>query len=188
MSDTANKLTQEAKTIFQTETRDLLALVRTGPNDVFRRVAASLSLDSEAQTDCLLYADILDQRGHAGEQARDDFRKAMFVAICKAYLKIQRNGVINYISKLTPEAQEQLENVEIMAGERAPYPVAPPPPPPLSAAEQLEAQVIADYNTLPTDKMRAKMNNNVAYREMFNRLSENGKLQSRVTTLHDHRI
>jgi hypothetical protein len=66
--------------------------------------------------------------------------------------------------------------------------VAPPPPPPLSAAEQLEAQVIADYKALPAAKMRAKMNTNVAYREMFNRLSESGKLESRVTTLHDHRI
>jgi hypothetical protein len=47
----------------------------------------------------------------------------MFVAISEAYLEIQRNGVIQYISKLTPEAQEQLENIEIRAGERAPRPV-----------------------------------------------------------------
>jgi hypothetical protein len=94
MSAIANELTQKAKDIFQTETRDVLALTRAGANDVFKRVAASLSINAEAQSDVLLYADILEQKGHAGEQARDDFRNAMFVAISKAFLRVLRNGAI----------------------------------------------------------------------------------------------
>jgi hypothetical protein len=189
MSAIANELTQKAKEIFMQETRDLLAFTRAGANDVFKRVAASLSINAEAQQDCLMYVDTLDQpHKFARDMARDDFRNAMLKAICQSFLRILRNGAIEFVGKLTQEAQEQLELVEMLAGERAPRPVAPPPPPPLSAEEQLEAQVIADYAALPTDKMRQKVNNNVAYREMFNRLSENGKLESRITALQDHRI
>jgi hypothetical protein len=117
MSNIAHDLTMKAKEVFMQETKDLSALTKNGPNDVFKRVAAALALDSEAQSDCLLYATILDQKNEcARDQARDDFRNSMLVAICKSYLRIQRNGVIQYVSKLTPEAQEQLEFVEIMAG------------------------------------------------------------------------
>jgi hypothetical protein len=183
---TANDLTAVAKNIFLDSNRDLLALTTEGPNGIFKRISAALILDTQAQSDCLMFVEIVDQpHKYAREQAQDDFRNAMTVAISRAYLKIQRNGVIQYISKLTPEAAEQLEMIEMLAGERAPYPVVPPPPPPLSAQEQLEAQVIADYNGLSTDKMRAKMNSNIAYRETFNRLSESGKLESQITTLHD---
>jgi hypothetical protein len=184
---TANDLTQKAKEVFMHDTRDLLAFTRAGANDCFKRIAAALMLDPEAQSDCLLYSDILDQKaGYARDQARDDFRNAMHAAICKAFLKILRNGAIEFVGKLTTEAQDQLELIEVLAGERAPQPVAPPPPPPKSAQEQLEDQVIADYNTLPTDKMRAKLNSNIAYRETFNRLSESNKLESQITAFHDH--
>ena len=71
-------------------------------------------------------------------QARDDFRNAMHAAICKAFFEILAMVRSSSLAKLTPEAQEQLELVEIIAGERAPHPVAPPPPPPKSAQEQLE--------------------------------------------------
>ena len=62
MSNTANELTQKAKDVFQHDTRDLLAFTRGGANDCFKRIAASLMLDPEAQSDCLLYADIIDQK------------------------------------------------------------------------------------------------------------------------------
>lgn len=68
MSSTANDLTQVAKNLFLDSNRDLLALTKNGANDVFKRIAAALALDSEAQSDCLLYADILDQKaGYARE-------------------------------------------------------------------------------------------------------------------------
>jgi hypothetical protein len=184
MSNTANELTQKAKDLFMQETKDLLAFTRAGSNDCFRRVAALLALDSEAQSDCLLYADILNQKGHAGEQARDDFRNEMFVAISKAFLKILRNGAIEFVGKLTPEAQEQLENVEIWAGERAPHPVEAPAPPPKSAQEQLEDQVREDWHRLETSKMRAKINN-PAYRAVVDKLMADGSLESQITTLTD---
>ncbi len=168
------------------ETKDLLALTKNGSNDVFRRVAASLALNSEAQADCILYADILDQKsGYARDQARDDFRNAMFKAICQSFLRILRNGAIEFVSKLTPEAQEQLENVEIMAGERAPRPVEPPPPPPKSVQEQLEDQVREDWHRLEASKMRKKMDN-PAYKAVVDKLMADGSLESQITTLTDH--
>jgi len=35
--------------------------------------------------------------------------------------------------------------------------------------------------------MRVKFNSNKAYRDMFNLLSESGRLESRVTSFHDGR-
>jgi hypothetical protein len=183
---TVTKLVEEVRIEFLSSSRDLLALTKNGVNDAMRRVAAAMSLDTQAQENVLLYADAVDQSGFAGEVARADFKREMYRATCVAFLRVQRNCVIEFVSRLTPEALTQLEDIEIAAGQRTPRPVVAPPPPPKSAAEQLEDQVIADYNgALSTDKMRAKMNSNVAYRNTFNRLSENGKLESRVTTLHD---
>jgi hypothetical protein len=187
MSNTASELTQRAKEMFMQETRDLLAFTRGGANDVFKRVAASLALNTEAQSDCLLYADILDQKaGYARDQARDDFRNAMLKAICQSFLRILRNGAIEFVGKLTLEAQEQLELIEVLAGERAPRQVAPPPPPPKSAAEQLEDEVRRDWKFLSADKCKHKLNNR-AYRETFDRLMADGSLESQCTTLHDGR-
>jgi hypothetical protein len=119
----------------------------------------------------LLYADILDQKsGYARDQARDDFRNRMLVAICKSYLRIQRNGVVQYVSKLTSEAQDHLEPIEELAGERAPRAVVLPPPPPKSAQELLTEEVLRDWKFLPVDKVRHKMNNH-AYKAEFDRLT-----------------
>jgi hypothetical protein len=185
-----NTLVESVRESFLRNNADLLALTKNGVDDVMRRVAAALSLDEQSQSDVMIYTDtaVLEQRGYAGKVARDDFKQELYKGTCRAFLQVQHNYVIEFVARLTPEAQEQLENIEITAGQRAPRPVEPPPPPPKSAQEQLEEQVIADYNgALSTDKMRAKMNSNVAYRDTFNRLSESGKLESRVTTYTDGR-
>jgi hypothetical protein len=184
MSSTANDLTQAAKNLFLDANRDRLALTKNGPNDVFRRISAALALDAEAQNDVMLYADIVDQRGYAGEQARDDFRNAIYVAICKCFLRIQRNGVLEDVSKLTPEAQEQQENIEIAAGQRTPRPVVAAPPPPKSVAEQLEDEVRRDWKFLGADKLKHKLNNR-AYKATFDRMIAADQLGSVCTTLTD---
>jgi hypothetical protein len=185
MSDTANILTAKAKEVFLDGFRDLLALTKDGPNGVFRRIAASLALDPQAQEDCLISVHIIDQPNeYARGVARDDFRNAMFVAICKSFLRVLRNGAIEFVSKLTPEAQEQLENIEIIAGERAPRPVEAPAPPPKSAAELLTEEVLTDWKRLPADKVRLKMNNR-AYKAEFDRLMAADQLDSQCTTLTD---
>jgi hypothetical protein len=188
MSDTANILTQKAKEVFLDSHRDLLALTKNGANDVFKRIAAALALDTQAQTDCLMHVGIIDQRSeYARDVARDDFRNSMIGAICKAYLKIQRNGVIQYVSKLTPEAKDQLETIEIIAGERAPRAVLPPPPHPKSAQELLTEEVLLDWKRLPTDKVKLKMNNR-AYKAEFDRLMAADQLDSLCTTLTDNGV
>lgn len=192
MSSTPNDLTQAAKEKFLDVNRDLLALTKNGANDIFRRISAALVLDSEAQSavmGCISASDgtnLLDQKGFAGQVAREDFSKEMYRVICQSFLRIQRNLVVTFAAKLTPESLEQLEDIEICAGVRAPRPVVPPPPAPLSTAKRLEDEVIADYNgALPTDKMREKYNNNAAYRAMFDKLESAGKLASFCTSLHD---
>ena|ERR1700722_6080863 len=183
---TTNELTQAEKNNFLDRSRNMLAYTTNGPNDVFKRITAALILDQEAQDDVMMFAPLVDQKGYAGQVAREDFSREIYKAICKCFLRVQRNGVIAFVAKLSGEALAELEAIEVAAGVReAPAPIVPPPPP-LTAAEQLEAEVISDYNgAISTDKMRKKFNSNVAYRDTFNRLSAADKLRSQVTTLHD---
>ncbi len=181
---TTNDLTQAAKNDFLDRNRDLLALTTNGPNDVFRRISAALALDSEAQDDVMFYADLVDQKGFSGETARRDFSREIYKAICKSFLKIQRNLVVTFAAKLTLESLEQLEDIEIAAGERAPRPIVPPTPPPLTAAEQLEIEVRKDWVHLRVQEVRRKMNNK-AYKQCFDRLMSEDQLKSQVTSFTD---
>lgn len=181
---TTNDLTQAAKNDFLDRNRDLLALTTNGPDDVFRRISAALVLDSEAQEDVMMYAGLVDQKGYAGQVAREDFSREIYKAISKSFLKIQRNLVVTFAAKLTPEALAQLEDIEITAGQRPPRPIVPPPPPPPTAAEQLEAEVRSDWVHLRTSEVKRKCNN-AAYRAMFDKLMNAGQLESFCTSLHD---
>jgi hypothetical protein len=158
---------------------------KKGPNGCFKRIAAALALDTSAQDDCMLYTDILDQKDrYAREQARNDFRNSMYQAICKSFHRVLQNGAIEFVGKLPQEAQEQLEDIEILAGQRAPRAVVPPPPPPKSAAELLTEEVLTDWKRLPADKVKLKMNNR-AYKAEFDRLMAADQLDSQCTTLTD---
>jgi hypothetical protein len=151
---------------------------------VGRWVAAAAALDTQAQDDVLLYVDLVDQPGFAGETARADFKREMLRATCLSFLKIQKNLVVEFVARLTPEAEIQLEDIEITAGQRAPRAVVPPPPPPLTAAEQLEAEVRRDWIHLRTVEVKRKLNNK-AYKSVFDRLMDSGQLASQVTSFTD---
>ncbi|MCU1240577.1 MAG: hypothetical protein JWO71_1303 [Candidatus Acidoferrum typicum] len=181
---TTNDLTQQAKNDFLDRNRDLLALTTNGPNDVFKRISAALALDSEAQDDVMMYAPLVDQPNYAGQVAREDFSREIYKAICKSFLEIQRNLVVTFAAKLTPEALEQLEDIEISAGARPPRPIVPPPPAPPTAAEQLEAEVRRDWVHLRSSEVKRKCNN-AGYRAMFDKLMATGQLESFCTSLHD---
>jgi hypothetical protein len=182
---TANTLTQAAKQDFMDRNKNLLALTKEGPNGVFKRVSSALALDTEAQSNVMLYVDILDQKGYAGEIARADFQREMYTAICKAFLKCQHNLVIEFATKLTSEALSELEATEVVAGLReAPAPVAPQPPQ-KSAAELLTEEVLHDWKFLPADKVKQKTNNR-AYKAEFDRLMAADQLDSQITSLHDN--
>ncbi len=184
---TIENLVQEVRQDFLRCNRDLLALTKNGPEDIMRRLTSALMLNDQAQDDVTMFVPLVDQKGFAGQVAREDFKRELGKAICKCFLQIQHNYVVEFVAKLTDEAETQLENIEIAAGQRTLRAVVPPPPPPKSAQQQLEDEVIADYAALSSDKMRAKMNNNVAYRETFRRLSDTDRLQSKVTTYTDIR-
>jgi hypothetical protein len=181
-----SKAVQEVRNEFLQEHRDLLAFAKEGADGVMRRVAAAAALDPEAKEDALMYAPLVDQKGFAGEVALADFKRELRRAIARAFLECQKNLVIEFVARLTPEAVEQLENIEILAGIRAPRPIVPPPPPPLSAEEQLEAEVRKDWVHLESKEIKRKRNN-PAYRAMFDKLEAAGQLASFCTTLHDGR-
>jgi hypothetical protein len=117
---TTNDLTQAAKNDFLDRNRDLLALTKNGPNDVFKRISASLALNTDAQANVMFYAnpEVLELKGYPGEVARADFEREMYREICVAFLRIQRNLVVEFAARLTPEAQAQLEAIEVVAGVR----------------------------------------------------------------------
>jgi hypothetical protein len=181
---TITNLVEEVRQDFLKRNRDLLALTKNGPEDLMRRIVASLALNSEAQEEVMFWSrpELLDQKGYAGSVAREDFKKEMYVAVCKSFLKVQKNLVIEFVARLTPAAAEQLENIEIAGGQRPPRPIVPPPPPPLSAEEQLEVEVRKDWTHLRTAEVRRKLNNR-AYKQCFDRLMAAGELKS-VATLY----
>jgi hypothetical protein len=183
---TINDLVHEVRQDFLKRNRDLLALTKNGPEDLMRRITASLALNSEAQEEVMFWArpELLDQKGYAGSVAREDFKKEMYVAVCKSFLKIQQNLVVEFVARLTPEASTQLEDIEITGGQRAPRAVVPPPPPPKSAQELLTEEVKRDWVHLRTAEVRRKCNNK-AYKAEFDRLMAANELASVCTSLHD---
>jgi len=153
-------------------------------NDVFKRITAALILDQEAQDDVMMYAGLVDQKGFAGKIARDDFSREIYKAICKCFIRVQRNGVITFVARLSGESLAELEAIEVCAGVRpAPAPIVPPPPP-LTAEQQLEAEVRMDWKHLRSSEIKRKRNN-AAYRAMFDKLEAAGQLASFCTELHD---
>ncbi len=181
---TPNDLTQVAKEEFLDVNRNLLALTTNGANDAFRRISAALALDPEAQDDVMMFAPLVDQKGYAGQVARDDFKREIFKAICKSFIRILRNGVVTFATKLSGEALEELEAIEVVAGVReAPAPIAPPTPP-KSEEELLEEEVRRDWVHLPTNKVRHKFNNK-KYKAMFDKLMAADQLKSQCTSYTD---
>ena len=185
MSITASDITQLAKQDFMDRNKNLLALTKEGPNGIFRRVAAALALDSEASQDCLLYIDVIGQKGYAGQVARQDLQRELYRAICKAFLRCQHNFVIEFATKLTDEALSELEAIEVAAGVRQAPPPAIPLPPPKSKQELLDEDVIESWKHLPTDKFKKRCND-PAFKATFERLLAENKVDSQITTLTDH--
>jgi hypothetical protein len=184
MSSTIHNLVQEVRQDFLKRNRDLLALTKNGPEDIMRRLTAALALDASSQADVTFYSDAVDQKGFAGEVARADFKRELYRTVCVSFIRIQKNLVVEFVARLTPEAETQLEDIEICAGELPPRPVVPPPPPPLTAEEQLEEEVRRDWVHLRTSEVKRKLNNR-GYKAMFDRLMNSGELKSHATTYTD---
>jgi hypothetical protein len=175
---------QEVRNEFLQEHRDLLAFTKNGADDVMRRVSAALALDQSAKEDVQFYSGAVDQSGYAGVVALADFKRELHRSIARAFLECQRNLVIEFVARLTPEAEIQLEDIEIAAGQRAPRAAVPPPPPPKSAQELLTEEVKRDWVHLRTQEVRRKLNNKI-YKAEFDRLMNAGELKSQVTSYTD---
>jgi hypothetical protein len=184
--NTINTLVQNVRESFLRNNADLLALTKNGADDVMRRVSAALALDQKLQDDVMIYADHLDQpNSYARGVSRADFQREMYAATCTAFLKVQHNYIIEFVAKLTPEAQAQLEDIEIAAGQREPRPVEPPPPPPKSAQELLDEQIRDDWAHLSSDKIKAKCRTNPAYKARLDQLMD--ELPTQCTSYTDGR-
>ena len=182
---TTTELTQAAKEKFLDLNRNMLAFTENGPNDVFKRITAALILDQEAQDDVMMFAPLVDQKGYAGQVAREDFSREIYKAIAKCFLRVQRNGVISFVAKLSGEGLAELEAIEVVAGVRqAPAPAAPKAPL-KSKAELLTEEVKHDWVHLPTAKVRLKMSTNKTYKAEFDRLMNAGELNSQCTQFTD---
>jgi hypothetical protein len=182
---TISKLAAEIKAEFLDQNRDLLACLSNSTEDVFTRMSAALTLDRELNEEFGFYGEGVDQPGYAGKEAKEDVRKLLRRSLAVAFNRGMANGVIRQKIKLTDIADSQLIELKIQAGLME-APAQEPVVPIKSAQEQLEDEVAADFNgAISTDKMKAKMNNNIAYRNTYKRLAETNRLESRVTTLHD---
>jgi hypothetical protein len=182
---TPHELTQQSMQRFLSENRDLIALIKNlSTDELFQKIAAAMQLNPEYTQEVMLHADeaYLNQKNIAGRFAREAFARAIYKAVCQSFLKIQRNYVVLFATKLTPEALAQLQEIEVAAGERQP---APPPPPQKSAEELLVEQIKEDWIMLPSDKLRKKIAGNPQYKAVFNRLMDSNQLASNCTSWHD---
>jgi hypothetical protein len=140
--------------------------------------------DSDGQKRTGADADAVDQKGYAGQVARKDFQEAMYMVICKSFIRIQKNLVVTFAAKLTPEALSELEAIEVAAGVRQALAPIAPPPPPKSPAELLTEEIRRDWVHLRTAEVKRKLNNK-AYKAEFDRLMNTGELKSQVTSYTD---
>jgi hypothetical protein len=174
-------LTKKAMSKFNEQFRNVLALQRLPIADLWKRMGAVIELSQDMSGELEMRSNTIDQPNwRAANVGRDGFVKALFEMSCRAFHTLQLRGVITFVTKLTPEAKRELEDLEIAAG------IAPPRPVPLpakTAAQVLEDTVIDDFARLPGDKFRLKMND-AAYRHMYEHLSQTGKLTSRATTIY----
>jgi len=182
----AEKRSIKAKQKFLRNAEFLVCL--KDPDKALPVVMASAELDPESVADvtAALDPEVFDQP-HPGarEIARKSFEDEVYRAICKATVRCFNRGALRLAIKFTDPGHDEYLEIRYIAGELE-RPAAKPVVPVKSAPEQLEDEVIADYNgAIPTDAMKKKMNNNVAYRNTYKRLAETDKLASLCTQLHD---
>lgn len=180
----AERLTKETVADFFSKNRDLIACLNQDIAAVEEATTASAMLNRGFREEMTSLMEIIVQpNDYARSVGQKDFKEALYSAMAQSFLKCLNNRSLTYAIKATIEADEQYQRLKWAAGvEKAPA----PPPAPLSAKEQLENEVVADFNGgLSGDKMRVKLNANRAYRETYERLAASDKLASRCTSLHD---
>jgi hypothetical protein len=185
MSNTIDQLIKEVEDHFLRTNANLLALTKNGATDTVKRMFSALALDQDARDAMKFLGDpeAIEQKNvYARNLARQEFRNELYKRFCAAFLRIQHNYVVEFVSKLTDEALDELEKIEIVAGVRIP---APPPPPQKSAQELLDDEIKHDWVYLGADKLRKKCNANPAYKKRFDELIATDALQSSCTALHD---
>jgi hypothetical protein len=94
-----------------------------------------------------------------------------------SFITLYDREAINPAAPITSLGEKALTQMRTKTGigvENLPAPAAPV----LSPEEQLANEVKNDWKTLPSDKIKAKMNANKAYKAMFQKLSETDEINS----------
>lgn len=184
-----------AKNEWNRANQDLLAIINPSDNDeLWKKISAVFMLDAEKNADFIFYCQGIDQpNAYAAGVARDSLVEFMRKAADVAFVKLLGRHQIYLTSKPEGDVLTRLEDMEISAGVRQPRAVPPPPPVPPTAEELLRDEVILDFNgnlkadppvaPLPAAKFHMKLNDNEAYRAMYQKLASEGRLTSNATTL-----
>ena len=149
--------------------------------DSFRTLNANLlaSFNSDGVADALLAHIRLVHQDELLEHNADF--SFLVTLLERSFLSLYERGVIVATSPITGRGQQELQSMRARTG--IGY-IAPPTPEEVaqSAEADLDAQVIYDWEFLPSDQVKRKINSSAAYRAAFNRLSETDALQTSATT------
>jgi len=146
-SNTAADLANDQKKAFLTNNKNLVALLDASGSELFDLISAELALSQDAEDEVSFCGEGLDQKNlFARRVAREDFSREMYKQMCLAFLQLRQRGAVQFSLALTDEAQEELFQLEVDAGCRAPQQVVDAQAQQQSAAEALSAEVKNDWN------------------------------------------
>lgn len=100
----------------------------------------------------------------------------------RAFLSLYDREAINPVFPITDLGEDAIQLMRRSTGiglEALP----PPPPPVLSATQQLEQQVAADFKGLSSKQFKDRLDQSKAYRECYRRIAESDAIEAGPTRL-----
>jgi hypothetical protein len=151
--------------------------------DSFRTLYANLlaSFNSDDVANALLAHIRLEHQDELIEHTADF--SFLVTLLERSFLALYERVVIVATAPITGRGEQELQSMRARTG--IGY-IAPATAEEVaqSAEADLDAQVIYDWEFLPSDAVKRKINSNVAYRAAFERLSKTDALQSSGATTH----
>ena len=172
-SATAANLANDQKKAFLSNNRNLIALLDVSGAELFDLISAELALSSDAEEEVAFFGDGLDQQNaFARKTAREDFSREIYSQMCLAFLQLRQRGAVQFSLALTDEAQEELFQLEVDSGCRAPQQAVDTQ----TVAESLDDIVKRDWNTLPTSQIQSKKKSDSQYALRLESMLNSGAL------------
>jgi hypothetical protein len=179
---TPQEISRKVHQDFRRNNANLLTCLASSPDETMQVVSAAASLDTDL---CEILESLMKHMKNPDYQkhAEKMFYQTLYAWMAKELVNGYNNGILILQMRLTDLADLEFTELRYVASlEQRPAPVVQ-----LSPEEQLEAEVISDFNGgLSAQKMRLKMNDK-AYKACYDRLAETNRLVSQITQLHDGR-